>query len=73
MRNGRTLRQRLEALGFSNPDFDERVHDLLDWVDEVVERCESFQEAIGVMSHGVRDPQKGRAAVESFLDDSSPY
>ena len=29
-RNGKTLRQRFEELGFSNPDSDEKTHDTLD-------------------------------------------
>lgn len=33
-RNGKTLRQRYEALGFDNPDTDERAHDALDALEQ---------------------------------------
>lgn len=44
MRHGKSLRERTEALGFTNPDWDERVHDVLDAlarVRDVAEECQS--------------------------------
>lgn len=35
MRNGKTLRQRVEALGLKNPDWDEKMHDLLDLMESM--------------------------------------
>jgi hypothetical protein len=35
VRNGKHLKERTEALGFTERDWDERMHDVLDFVEEV--------------------------------------
>lgn len=45
MRRGKTLRQRTEELGFINPDWDERLHDIVDFLELDVVNFDKYQRA----------------------------